>query len=73
MFKVVCCQQEARGPLTSLISSPRGAAVRQGLEIIEQAHRMGGPKIKLPLSGVPFVVRASFASYFAFLPAWQLM
>jgi len=49
------CKQEAKDPVTSLSSSPRGAAVRQGLDIIDKAHRMGDAKLKLAES-------ASFSS-----------
>ncbi len=51
MLKVMCAQ-EGTGPMTSLAGSPRGAPFRQGLDIIEQAHRLGGAKLKLAsLSG----------------------
>ena len=36
--------------MASLSNSPRGAAVRQGLDIIEQAHRLGGGA-KLRMAG----------------------
>ena len=43
--------QDPKQSLRSLSNSPRGAAVRQGLEIIEQAHQQGGAKLQLDLRG----------------------
>ena len=39
--------------MASLASSPKGAPVRQGLEFIEYAHRLGGAKLKLASAGGP--------------------
>ena len=48
---MLCTVQDPKESLRSLSNSPRGAAVRQGLEIIEQAHQQGGAKLQLGSMG----------------------
>ena len=48
---MLCPVQDPKESLKSLCNSPRGAAVRQGLEIIEQAHQQGGAKLQLGAMG----------------------
>ena len=48
---MLCLLQDPKESLKNLSNSPRGAAVRQGLDIIEQAHQQGGAKLQLGAMG----------------------